>query len=200
MGTLHQQTPENSPTADDELLMWDVASATSKRVPIGDAVGLITDDMIWAEIGRHTPGSATDTLSVTSLAACKYLKIEAVAVNTGALQTLMRFNNDSGNNYAFQYFANNSGSNVTATNGIFNFNAASSSLFIEGKILNIATVQKVGFLHSTSAGATAASAPDYVIFYPVWNNVTDAITRVDLLNSGGGDFAVGSELIVYGHN
>lgn len=154
----------------------------------------------WEEIGRTTLGVAGDTISVTSLPARKYLQIHYTAINTGSIVTVIRFNNDSANNYAFQYMLNNTGGNTTASSNIGNLSSSSKSVYGVMQVINIATLQKLFTSHTAYSTATAASAPDYISMHGLWNNVAAQITRVDLVNTDTGDFAAGSELVILGHN
>src|SRR5690606_7463419 len=55
----------------------------------------------WEELGRATVTSASSAITVDNLPPRKYLKLYVIAIPTGGtIRTQLRFNNDSGNNYA----------------------------------------------------------------------------------------------------
>ena len=200
---------DSSPTGDDYVVMLDSTTGTTRRVLLSSlqsyvlANDTVTDDMLdyprfWQEIGRTTLGSAGDTISVASLPARKYLMFVADVIASGAITTSLRFNNDSGANYGFRYTNINtvgSGSDAVTSIGTFGNSAHST---IRGEVLNIATRTKLG--SARSMDSVGASRPGYVEFYFSWNNTSAQINRIDLVNTGGGDFATGSELVVLGHN
>ena len=152
----------------------------------------------WEEIGRTTLTVAGDSLSVSSLPARKYLMFMADLVSSGALVVGLRFNGDGGANYGFRYTINNGlGAGSDATTAIASFGNSAHSSF-KGEVTNAATRAKLG--KATSLASNGTTRPDYVEFYFGWNNTSVEISSIDLINTGAGDFAIGSELIVLGHN
>lgn len=158
----------------------------------------------WEELGRATLGSAGDTLTISSLVAKKYLLILVSALPSGAITPWLRFNNDSGNNYAMRYSASfEAGATLTSQSGI-SLDPNSTATVVLGRleIINIATEEKSGIGLAVARGtAGAGNAPANLEVYGKWANTSNQITRVDLVNtSGAGDFAAGTELIVLGHD
>jgi len=101
---------------------WNILGTNDAGFNDGSAIGddaiitrHIADDQIlpaqltdearwWEELGRTTLGSAGDTITLSGLTAKKYLMIIFNAVASGGtLDTTLRFNNDSGANYAQQH-------------------------------------------------------------------------------------------------
>ena len=158
----------------------------------------------WEEIGRTTLGVAGDTISVTGMGARKYLRIYANIQASTALSVLLRFNNDSAANYALRFATPSgvAGSSVSQTsiNNFSNATSTSTPLLLAGDILNFATSPKFGTFFTTGGSNAAGTAPDWLEIFGKWVNTTDQITRIDILNTGAGDFAIGSELVVLGHN
>lgn len=154
-------------------------------------------------LGRNTLSVAGDTLTV-SFTAKKYLYILVYAYPTaGTILPELRFNSDSGNNYSRQE-SNDFGaatdsvgqSAITLSTG-----ASTEDHFVEGSITNVAAQQKLCNFFTVEMGATTATgAPDNRRTIGKWANTADQITSITVFNSGGGDFAIGSELIVLGHN
>lgn len=160
----------------------------------------------WEELGRTTLGSAGDTISVTGLTAKKYLMVIFNAVASGGtLDTSLRFNNDSGANYA-QKHSVDYGAAVDSV-------SASAFALETGSTLQNGSNENVMYIYNTTlgdklvlwrnthqpTGLTAASVPRTLEGCGMWNSASQ-VTRIDWINAGTGDFAIGSELIVMGHD
>lgn len=121
--------------------------------------------------------------------------------NSGALNGLIRFNNDSGNNYSYKastsYGAGADGTSQSSIGGWLN---GSDSGFVCLDILNIATINKSVILQEGGVGGAASAAPFSVELRGKWENTSNQITRIDFINAGAGDFDIGSEVVVLGHN
>lgn len=156
----------------------------------------------WEELGRTTLSSAGDTISVQNLGARKYLKIIADIPNSGNITVDLRFNNDSGNNYGIRSSANGA-ADVTSgsASSISILNSASSALMIYD-VLNVAAREKLVALQENpiNTATGAATPPSRQPGVAKWANTANQITRVDIVNGAAGDFAIGAEVIVLGHN
>lgn len=168
----------------------------------------VTDDKLdyprwYQEIGRTTLGSAGDTISVTSLAVRKYLKVVIFNIDNGsAVVHNLRFNNDTGSNYAFRTSLNGAAdaSSVSQT-AIGFFPSTTARVYSVIDIVNVAAQEKLVTCNAVSRGAAGAgNNSDRQLSVGKWANTTDAITRVDVVNTGAGDFASGSEVVVLGHD
>lgn len=204
----------------DGLLIKDSKLATNNSVVTSN----ITDDAVtaakidwastganagiwWEELGRTTLSVAGDTISITSIPARKHLKIifAAVASAGGTLDTSFTFNNDTSTNYGQKYFANYSTVTdaVNQTGIIIESGAtvANGSTYTEVQVYNPTNGDKVGFGRNTSQSDVAAdtTAPRHLEWSLVWDS-SSQISRIDWTNGGTGDFAIGSEMIVLGHN
>ena len=156
----------------------------------------------WEELGRTTLGVAGDTISVTSIAARKYLSISILLINSGSITVTGRFNNDSTASYAYRS-SGNGGADSTAVSqtSLSIAGAGSFSYLATIDIVNVATIEKpVTMWVNNPNTAGAANAPGRTEFVGKWANTADQITRFDVLNGGAGDFAAGSEVVVRGHN
>lgn len=158
----------------------------------------------WEELQRTTLGSAGDTITVSSIPARKYLKIIIHCISSGAINALLRFNNDSGTNYANRVSVNGAADATSVSDNQINVvsTAASADIYSEIELINFATKTKLGRTTQVDFGASAAASNsplrrDLVL---KWANTSDQITRVDIVNGGGGDFATSSEVVVLGHN
>lgn len=154
------------------------------------------------ELGRCTCYAATDTLTVANMPVRKYLKIIANMLPVSNIDVWARFNADAGNNYSNRYMSNfsaatalnNSGVALNTSNGAFK-----KVSVIE--LDNVSAQEKLGSsVTNEAATAGAGTAPTRFDNSFKWAVTSQAITRVDMVNLSSGDFAAGSELIVYGHN
>ncbi len=165
---------------------------------------------LWGdEIGRFTLASASDTIAVPTFPARKHLKIMiSTTASGGTVDTLMRFNGDTAANYALSAIYNNAGtlglvdlvsqtelpleqstvpSGGTEISTLEIFNPATSNKQITGQTSHDLSV------------TTAATRPHFLQISGKWVNAAQ-ITSVSIRNAGTGDFAVGSEVIVLGHD
>ena len=158
----------------------------------------------WEELGRTTLTGAGDTISVTGLAERKYLLIMVITSATGGtINSRLRFNNDSANNYAERSSANGGadGTAVSSSSMGLSATASTSDRFTTAYIRNIAAQEKLLYAQTIEQGtAGAGNAPARAEITDKWANTSAQITRVDAINTGTGDFAIGSEVIVLGHN
>ena len=159
----------------------------------------------WEEIGRTTLGTAGDTITVSGLPARKHLRVIMVcSASGGTVDSTLRFNNDSSNSYRISYTVNSApGSNVdtTVVSQIPIESGAVSSGEIQICTMDIVNVSTWGkqYKYETSTGV-AGSTVTWLTGYGKWGNTSDSISRIDWVNTGTGDFAIGSEIVVLGHN
>lgn len=159
----------------------------------------------WEELGRTTLGSAGDTITINPIAARKYLNIIFHIFSTGgAINGTLRFNNDSGNNYSNDYSINyGAATSVASTSGLAAVAATGTAGFHAGNFdvyNSLAQRKLVEGRGVNDANAGAASGSNSIEMVGKWDNTASQITRVDLVNGGAGDFAIGSQLIVLGHD
>lgn len=203
---------------------WNILGTNDAGFNDGSAIGddaiiqrHIADDQIlpaqltsearwWEELGRTTLGSAGDTITVNGFAAKEFLMILMNGVASGGtLDTNIILNNDTGANYAAQYSASHGAQ--TAAPSISSIPCESGSTISGGSesvvlyMYNPSSADKVAQFKGIqqNAGLTAASVPLVLDVQFMWNN-TGQVTRIDWRNAGTGDFAIGSEVIVLGHD
>lgn len=159
----------------------------------------------WKELGRTTLSSNGDSIDVTSLATKDNLMVLCHTFNTGGAAGAManQFNGDTGSNYA-ERRSTNGGSDVTST-GATGYNATSgewnSSTFHVSDILNIAAQEKLIITSSAMVeSAGAGNEPRRQEAVAKWANTSAQINRINIKNSGAGDFASGSEVVVLGYD
>lgn len=173
------------------------ASVSSAKVNFGGSGAGIW----WEEVGRTTLTTAGNLLSV-SFAARKYLKVIVLLVPTGGtIDGGVRFNNDSGTNYAF---AGNTNGTTGAAGSLSSLpvpagaSANPRTFYID--ITNSSIAEKtVNSVSIEQSGTGGASAPGYRQGYMKWASNAQ-VTSIQVTNGGTGTFAIGSEIIVIGHD
>ena len=163
----------------------------------------------WEELGRTTLGTAGTTISLTNIPARKNLRlIIQGSASGGTLAVALRFNNDSNTNYNYTVVYNSAGDSVYTASGSFSQAQASTTIVsggsfnITGDVYNPSTLNKLAYLASAAEITNTANgyAPAIEQYSIKWVNASQ-ITRIDaIIQAGTGNFAVGSELIVLGHN
>lgn len=159
----------------------------------------------WEEIARTTLDVAGDTITVNNIPLRKYLYVKYSTIPTGGTtNNYFRLNNDSGANYAERIYDDGvSTTTVSQDKALLAGQTVAQSCTGHIEMLNIAGQEKVGRVTGNRPGAPgAANAP--VGFRTTafkWANTTNAVSRIDVINVGGtGDFAIGSEVVVLGHD
>lgn len=181
----------------------DDASITTAKLVDGAVTYAKTDGTIWWQyLLKTTLGSAGDLISVTPFTAKKYLRIYITAIPSGAIRCLLRFNNDSASNYAQRFSYNTAATTVNVSQSAVVLSPSETSLqLLTLDVVNISAQEKVisgmGF---TNGSAGAAGSPTSIHMGGKWANTSSQITRVDIINDQAGDFAIGSEVIVLGHD
>lgn len=155
----------------------------------------------WEELGRTTLSGAASSISLTGLSAKKYIRIIVVLLPSGNITGTLRFNNDSGNNYAYRYSDNGAADSTLVNNSSIYVDASGNNAKLAVlDIVNISATEKiVTGLDAEQGTAGAGNAPVRRIAAGKWANTSSQITRVDIA-TGANNFAAGSELIVLGHN
>jgi hypothetical protein len=170
--------------------------------PVGFPYASISEPLNWfQEIGRTTLGVAGDAISVQNLPPRKYLKVQFSLLPSGAITPQLRLNNDSSNNYAERYLFSGTFGNSINVNNVGNIsNGGAVPVFGFMEIVNTIGAQKHGVIRDCYGDNAPGTAPDMIDFWFKWCNNAPAINRIDLINSGVGDFAIGSEVVVLGHD
>lgn len=157
----------------------------------------------WEEIGRTTLGGAADIITVSSLPARKYLKILAYASGTNIRGTVT-FNNDTAANYSNRTSSDNGADAAsTGSSAVFAGDTGANNvrIWVELYVINIATTEKLVMGRTIVKTATGAgTSPNRRESMSTWANTADQISRVDFNQTSSGDFAIGSEVVVLGHD
>lgn len=187
------------------LAKWNTILSNQVEFNLQTGANFSTTGRIWwEELGRTTLGSAGDTISITSIAARKYLKLLwATQATGGTIYGRITFNGDTGTNYAFQ----SSSAFGAAVNSVSQANiqpdpaASISQRTGEAFITNISSQRKlIGSRCVDDNNASATTSCNFFDLYGKWDNVSAQITTITMTNTGTGDFAIGSTMIVLGHD
>jgi hypothetical protein len=178
--------------------------AATPRVTLMNIRTNIPDRSEWKELRRTTLTTAGDTISTIDLPSRRYLKVVCSVTTTGGTANVaFRFNNDSGTKYSRMRSVNQADgtSAVSATSLGIGGTSADTQLII-GEILNIVGTSKIGyFTASQTVDNSGATAPTNITVTGKYADTSSSISRVDVINTAGtGDYAIGSELIVYGRD
>lgn len=168
---------------------------------VGSGLGSTSSTVWWQELGRTTLGSAGDTITVSGFTARKYLQIHFLIIPSGNINARFTLNNDTGNNYATAFSADSAAASTTTSAALVELES-SNGTFEEHGVINMRNPNgaiKMGKAHVTAGTSSAAAAPqDFIVAFKYASNTQ--VTRIDLLNSGTGDMAAGSEVVVLGHD
>lgn len=176
------------------------SSVTASQVDFGGSGSGIW----WEEIGRATLGTAGDALSVSGLPARSFLKIiVALRVTGGNIDTNMTFNSDTGSNYAFRFSANYAAETTSTSQTSIPLETSTENVqhFTEMYIQNYSSLEKV-FRLMNIRGTTAGAGNNVqtLDLRGKWANTSAQLSGITLTNVGTGDYAIGSTIIVLGHD
>lgn len=163
--------------------------------PAGPAAG-------WKEVARTTLGSDSTTIDVSGIPDKRYYIVLLHYLRGGTNQCGMRFNNDSGSNYARRYNYNgNADSTGTSETGFdFTGNASSSNNFAIFFIANEPDKEKLVSLHVNEVGPLSSSfIGDRREQVAKWANTSNAINQITAICSAS-TYASGSEMVVLGYD
>ena len=157
----------------------------------------------YQELGR-TSGSGTDSITVSSFSSKPYLMILSSLVATGGTISGgdLKFNSSTGSEYARRY-STNGATDVTATSQtvLHGVGTSSQTQWVPWFISNSADEEKL--VQTTGAyqsGSGSSNEPNYRDIAGKWDNTSDAITTVEVINNGSGDFSTDSEVVVLGYD
>jgi len=177
----------------------------SELVVLGyDPADTATGEGFWKELASVAGAGSSTTLTTPTFAAKKYLRF--TIYTTAFTNGRMTFNGDTGSNYTSRYTGNGSGNAAATGQTGLELLYASAPASIEGIMLNDASLEKTGVVHTAernTAGAGAALNRQERIIKWIRTSGTgtgDAasqITRVEL-NKTGTNFGTNETLKVWG--
>jgi hypothetical protein len=193
-----------SKLADDAGITAAKIAADAVTAPKIDWASTGADGGIWwEEIGRSTLSGAADLITVSGLPSRKYLRVLVSVFGTGGtVVPQLIFNNDSTdanyNRRVSDSFA--AGSASTSADLNLTDQASAETHLITVDVYNVAARNKLVISQGVLDAGDNASPTTRELFGQ-WENSTDIISRIDIVQNGGtGDFAIGSEVVVLGHN
>jgi hypothetical protein len=208
----HKQTGAHGNITADSITTNAAGSVDFSETPL--ATTDIADDAVtdakldyprfWQEIARTTLTVAGDTITVSDIPARKYLKIIFNLIPTGGtISGVFTFNSDSGSNYARRLSIGGGADSTSLTQTSVPAFMSASATFQHHiyQVTNVTTSEKVGYgtvIETSTAGAGTAPNRNEGAFK--WVNTSSQISSITVTNAGTGDFAIGSEVVVLGHN
>ena len=174
-------------------------TSTERTVGTSEVPAVVTQGG-WKELGRTTLGSTGDTISVTSLPDKRHYMVLNSIIPSGSVSPRRRLNNDSGSNYSARTSGNGSSDATNTSISYFNtYTNYSNPYFQIDNIANISNKEKLNIsqlVDQNSAGA--GTAPQREEGTNKWANTSASINRYDSVNTEGGDYNTGSEVVVLG--
>ena len=184
----------------------------SKRI-VGTNTERIGADAIsggWKQVARTTLSSAGDTVSVTSIPDKRFYMILSRALPSGNITQDFRYNNDSsGTNGVNGNYSRRKSTDGGTEGTDINQNkhevsgGASYPIFSVGYCANKSDQEKLIMTHSFNTQNSAGNANPSTIQQRIqnvgkWANTSDAINRIDMINSDSGSYDTDSEVVVLG--
>ncbi len=172
-----------------------VSSCSIRQKPINQPA-------FWQTLRMARADSVTDLLTVNNLPNRRYLWIQIISRNSGVIQPQLRLNNDSGTNYSDRnrsnFFIDSQNTSDTKLD-LFD-PGLQNNMYTNLWIANFSTSVKqiIGFTNDIDGGTTTSDTPNIYEFNGKWANTDDAISRVDLVNAGIGNFQVGTTFTIWG--
>ena len=158
----------------------------------------------WKEIGRTTLSGTADDITVSSLPAKDNIMVLGHIIQSGVLNNIMRLGYgsvDTGSNYAGRYSENGAadGTDASATYMVDDRSAEANDQFWVSNIANIANQEKLANTDICKRGTVGSgNIPERVENVGKWTNTSNVLDTFSLHNSGGGDMASGSEIVILG--
>ena len=182
------------------------SAITTAKVNDGAITFAKTSGIWWEELARITLASPSTSISIPTIPTRKFLHVRASLIPGGSsLDVYMRFNGDSGTNYAWRYDGNNGGIvNTTNTDSlVFTSGGAALPRFIFADIMNLANQPKLFKGEAIDPGTSGAgNLPSVSEISGKWTNNTTAISTITFIDalSTSNAFGSGTEIVVLGRN
>ena len=158
----------------------------------------------WEELANPTDlATAGDTLDSGTFTAKKYLMVDVHRIRSGAVNSRIQVNGDTGSNYAHRNMgaSNSYGSDATTTSStsIHSHALTSYDSFTTYLIANKASKEKLMIIHEINRDNVDGNAtPERTEAVAKWANTSDAITSINVINTDTGNLNVGTSIRVWG--
>lgn len=156
----------------------------------------------WLELNRTPLVAPSDTIDVT-VPKKRFLMILAFLDNSGSITPRLRVGTttiDVAANYTNKFSANGGGDSPSVSDtSMIAGETGSYPRFVIFWIDNSPSGEKFALIQSVSRDvAGSGTAPSRVEIVSKWQSQSDQIDKIQLLNTGTGDFDTGSEVVVLG--
>ena len=180
-----------------------MTDANSEMVVLGYDPADTHSTNFWEELADVSGTNAT-TLSSGTITAKKYLWIQLYCDGNTSGAPILRFNSDSGSNYARRY-SNNGGADSTSTSedAIYPYYQSNANpKFINMFVINNQSNEKLVISHTIEQNtAGAGNAPFRNELVGKWANTSNQITNITFTDiSAGSYFGTSSFIKVWGSN
>jgi len=152
----------------------------------------------YTPIATQTLGSATATVTFSSLGSYTDIVLIFNGTMSSAAQVMFRLNSDTGNNYSYTKLYGQGGAAGSAresniSGGVLGYYNGGSS-----PITQILHIQNFGNSNTYKTTISRSSDPGNIeSSVSLWRN-TSAITSISILNTGGVNIASGTTITLYG--
>ena len=156
--------------------------------------GTITDKAgFWQELADVELSSAADSIDSGTFTAKKYLWIEFSGVGSNSSSyPRLRFNNDTGNNFAYRQSADGGGDNTQTSQNHTNTtgNVGAFNHYFNSFVVNKSDKEKLVITQGVDSNtAGAGNAPRRREVVGKWANTSDSITSVQVVDLGSHNFS-----------
>lgn len=152
---------------------------------------------------QNVTSSSVSSYSCSSFNVKQYLRIEIYTPSASASTSLtIRFNSDSGTNYAYVRSSNFGGVVSTAsTTALPCSTGGTTQTYCIIDCINTASLAKLCILNSNQeSGAGATAVPVSLEIFGKWHNTSNQITTITVSSGGANTFGSGSEITVWGYD
>lgn len=187
-----------------------VTSNSNSTIGVVPTTGAVVLYPAWEKLCSNSATANSQSVSCSSFTARKFLHIEvAIVQNTSGTSGVngLRFNSDSGTNYAWRASTNGGGDATSASATecrLFGNNAyaVNNGGVQHLDIVNVSSLRKIGYGLATSGMDTgSATIPGRVESNCKWDNTSAQITTVTLsVVSGTSGFTSNTQLSIWGHD
>tara|TARA_R110002020_G_scaffold108512_2_gene251431 strand:+ start:1542 stop:2015 length:474 start_codon:yes stop_codon:yes gene_type:complete len=155
--------------------------------------------MAWEKLVSIELTGTGDLIDTGTFDAKEKLFVEYYINASGSAGTNLRVNSDASGNYAYRFSSNGQADTTLTTQGIVELRVLYGNSFGTMNIINKSAQAKLFIIHEVAQNtASASNAPQRQQNVTKWVDTSAQITSLQLSNDGGGDFAAGSTITIWG--